>query len=550
MSSSKSSNSNPKGRGIAATGILYHAINSDGLIGRDFLTRVRIDGKRLVINVGPDKDFGQQLDLLARAQLRAGNSLAEVKEWVAHVLWERHLPDSPPPTATPALQAYRGARPQPDYTAAVLKLGSTCPQPVPGGVEPRQWDLNATILAAHHSLSDPIFTSTPCPSIGAMVQALIERSTHGITCPKSLHFYLQSLLNAVELVQYYRAGRPEEKPNRSGRTLNFREFGVMIDGRFQFTLDQPSTILDLKFAADFWEARLDPKRLRPGDNLDSYKRSAETELKQLSALFTESWALDAYDRARLRLRPGVAAMTGFHLRLRVPPPVPYCPTSAQVRAVHELMHDANKCGDFAGAMVLALGLRGLRHDEICNARLDWLEDSAYGLVLHVQPAADFVPKFGRSRQVVIPRWLYDWLKQTAAGDYLVANSKLAREQAAERTIVDLRRLGFDCDKPLHSLRGLFAAFLRATERRLDVILECMGHASIETLVKHYAGHPLASALVPLWHRKLTVTRRTEQLSLQFDAPEDDSLPLSVPPGVQPPPPAEPGDIPPADSPAE
>ena len=109
VNSPESSSPSLKGRGIAATGELYHATNGKGVVGRDWLTRVRIDDVRCTINLGPDKDFARQLDVIVRLQLRAGKSLTEVKEFAATALRQRHLPESPLSPTAPAPQANHGA---------------------------------------------------------------------------------------------------------------------------------------------------------------------------------------------------------------------------------------------------------------------------------------------------------------------------------------------------------------------------------------------------------------------------------------------------------
>ena len=233
-------------RGLAAMGTIFHATNGDGVVGKDYLMRVCCDGKRQVINLGPDPIKAQELDALARLALRDGKTLEEVKRFVAE------------------------------------ELSPTTPAPLAPSVAP---SLPAvTSLRLYH-----------------LVNALEAAALEGQTQPGSKRDYLRSLFNAVELVQYYRAGATRQKPNRSGRRVELGDYGHAGAQGFARSLDFDLERLGPQFAADFRAAR---KQLGPQEGTGEARAwavSTETELRQLNAVFTAPWAQEAYRRAELRL---------------------------------------------------------------------------------------------------------------------------------------------------------------------------------------------------------------------------------------------------------
>ncbi|MEI7673329.1 MAG: tyrosine-type recombinase/integrase, partial [Deltaproteobacteria bacterium] len=335
--------------------------------------------------------------------------------------------------------------------------------------------------------------------------------------------YWLSLFNAIETVSYARAGRLQDKPCRSGRKVSYEEFLFLSNGVTRPIMDCEISILDMLLADDFYNARMKSRTGRRTGSSKKRKRSAKisakSELRQIRSLFKPSWAKVAYLRAGLKIPVEVHEFLGYSPGGPSRPPIRFSPTPDQVRELFRFLHESVDKKDlhFAIVVVLAL-LAGLRHSEITHARKSWLKNTAWGYVLEVKSELDFTVKGERERVVHLEPWLYDWLHSVSDREYLLSDVRAERNRTADRVLQKLRDLGFDTDKPLHCLRALYAAFLRATVKDEKDITQQMGHSDIRTTVTYYAPLPLARKLVPLWRQTLnSLGPRPQQMVLDFAA---------------------------------
>jgi integrase len=131
---------------------------------------------------------------------------------------------------------------------------------------------------------------------------------------------------------------------------------------------------------------------------------------------------------------------------------------------------------------------GLRAGEMVAARRDWLE----GCKLYVG-GREFHAKSRRWRCVELPQQVVDALLMSDDPVFLVGNN---RRQFIRREMAGiLRGVGFESDKPLHSLRRL-AGSLVYNQQGPRQARDFLGHAAQFTTDRFYARSKNAPAAIP------------------------------------------------------
>lgn len=145
---------------------------------------------------------------------------------------------------------------------------------------------------------------------------------------------------------------------------------------------------------------------------------------------------------------------------------------AQAAAWQTLTGPARRC------YILAR-FAGLRASEIKEARRSWI----VGNVLTVGPnPAEFVPKSGKARKIVLPQQAIDELLLGDDPVYLVGPNR--KQLVNHEMPTALQKLGFP-KNPLHSLRRLFGSIIYTTQGGWQA-KTALGHSSLAVTESHYA----------------------------------------------------------------
>ena len=142
---------------------------------------------------------------------------------------------------------------------------------------------------------------------------------------------------------------------------------------------------------------------------------------------------------------------------------------------------------------------GMRRNEILYCQPSWLQ-SAAGPCICIEFEPDFRPKNCTERKIPIPQWLFDHLKSSSSGSFLSQSDHKERDRILDRAGQWLRGNGFATTrKPLHALRGLYAAYQLATETNLIRIKCRLGHADLMTTFRTLCltSAPIVSPCTPL-----------------------------------------------------
>ncbi len=424
-------NTTTRHRGIAAEGVLFHAINSAGVETKAWYSRVSWQDKRHTLSLGPIESRARELDRQARQRLSTGAPIDEVKLWL---VTQR--------TATAA-----------QSTAPVAPSCDSVVPNAPGKVTLRQ------VIAAHEA---------------AYFDAL----------PQTTRRYRASLLNLVETALRYRSDLPPVR--RSGKRVKTSHHSAI--------LDTPLEMIDETMVDDFKTARLMSCDRKSPQEL-SRKRSANTELRQAQCCFGTDARL-VYKKAGLIL-PDMAAFLGAP-RFRKVTCKPKLPPDATLNALVAGMSGL-KQADPAVFDAVAMALYpGMRRNEILYCQPSWLQ-SAAGPCICIEFEPDFRPKNCTERKIPIPQWFFDHLKSSSSGSFLSQSDHKERDRILDRAVQWLRGNGFATTrKPLHALRGLYAAYQLATETN-PIRIKCrLGHADLMTTFRYYADEPLDDRFLPIW----------------------------------------------------
>ena len=179
-------------RTMAPVGTLFHPKSGDGIVTKDYYTRVTLGGKRENFPLGTDERTAQRLDRELRARLIAGHTLEDVKNFVAEQLGRETTPSVAPVAIA--------VDPSGDSWATIGDL----------------FKVRATYRFTAHS--------------------------------ETIRQYEFCLLNMIELALSFRADREAFPPSRSGKRVQLSDY--------QHILDLPSSVLTEDLVDEFQQARV------------------------------------------------------------------------------------------------------------------------------------------------------------------------------------------------------------------------------------------------------------------------------------------------------
>ena len=322
-------------------------------------------------------------------------------------------------------------------------------------------------------------------TLGALL--LVHERTYFEALPSTTFRYRISLLNLVETALRHRRGLRPLK--RVGRKVSLSDYSEIIA--------LPLTILDDALIADYKSSRLADIARKSPEEL-SKKRSTNTEIRQARAVFAEEARL-AYKNAGIHL-PNLSDFLGAPPFRRVPNR-PQLPCDSAVEGLFAGLRTLAAGSEADVFTVISLAIyAGLRRGEILHARRSWLQTTA-GFSLVVRFDGGFRAKNYSERTIPIPAWLFEKLAKRPSDSWLVSGDETSRRKAIDQAVRWLRQHGFaDARKPLHLLRGIFAAYLLATEHSPIRIKSRLGHADLSTTFRFYADEPLGDHLVEIWRQ--------------------------------------------------
>jgi integrase len=228
------------------------------------------------------------------------------------------------------------------------------------------------------------------------------------------------------------------------------------------------------------------------DKIKSAKRSVNSTLQCAKSLFSKD-AMKMYKDWDVS-RSSVLLDASKFKRVKV---VYRLPSPDLVQRTFDLLHSyENTKPKLYIALALALHF-GLRRNEIINSRRDWIEFREDKSVrIGVFTERSFLVKAGEdgyaSGSSVIANKI---LSQCDSFDYLI-NYKSART-VFDPLIKDLRKIGWDREKPMHECRKLYGSYLAST-KSLFYAQENLRHASAMTTNDFYTDLMDDSSVLNLW----------------------------------------------------
>lgn len=422
-------------RGIAKAGRVFHAINAQGIATQNWYSRVTLKSDRQVLNLGLSKTAAEGFDLEARAKLRAGLPINELKSW---------LKEQTRSQTAIAISNHGKADPAPDFRDPLDSKKITL----------------RDIMSAHAA-------------------AYFEAQ------PETTARYRASLLNLVETAVRHRQGLAPVK--RSGQRVNLAAYVAV--------LDLPVEVLDDTLVADFQAARLAKYERKSLQEL-SAKRSANTELRQARCVLSAE-AKITFRKAKLILPDLTSFLTAPRFtRVLCHPRLPTDETlDSLFTALGALRHEHESIFTVIAMALYA----GLRRAEIFYAKTAWLNSSSgpalcvrfeegfrpknatertipipqwlFDYLKQASPHAYLSLTDSKCRAAILKQAVA-WLRDHGFQTYR---------------------------KPLHSLRALYAAYLIATEANPFRIKTRLGHADLTTTFRYYADEPLAENYCGQWN---------------------------------------------------
>lgn len=307
-----------------------------------------------------------------------------------------------------------------------------------------------------------------------------------------------------EIVQRYRDGARtiENKENMDRDTVkaNIRALMVIVETRFDEAGNRTrragsgqtmrvNKALDPELWNDFKSGWLRSVNHDDETAVDRAKRTVNSYIAQGRSLFGEEF-LPLYKGLRL---PDLAEFRKVK-RFKQTWDTRYRPISQDViEAMRESINDMRtERPDWYLAFYFALYL-GMRREEICAAKLGWIERTIHGNVMKICKRADFTPK-GIAGDVPISDWLLGEIRELSGAkkrdDYLIpATTPTNRIKNVQRKLTKfLHRFMPDRIKPLHELRKhACTLMLMQTNGNFALAQKFSRHADKDTLLDVYAA---------------------------------------------------------------
>lgn len=294
----------------------------------------------------------------------------------------------------------------------------------------------------------------------------------------SFEGYAQSMSAILRKVESYRRGKP------------FQSFVGQRNPDLSQWLDQPLSILTIKFAMDFKLASLPP----PPEGEDepdeeealTAKISADTTLRCARALFSRQ-AMRYYKQVGLNIPDITGFMTepdfGAKKYFQLLPPAVIVGVARASLVLRAEDPDAYR------GYLLCMNC-GLRRGEAIAFKPSWIQDLD-DPTLFVTVNGTFNPKHGTGRKATIEPWVAATLRElgpvtdAAAMDRL--NDWMKKLIPAEHAVT----------KAVHELRKCWVSFKAKTEG-IHVASKQAGHRDVKTTATSYADHMMSDSLHALW----------------------------------------------------
>jgi integrase len=303
-----------------------------------------------------------------------------------------------------------------------------------------------------------------------------------------------------DLVRLYRAGARtiEDKDDLDAQTItkNVSSLIRIVETRFDEDGRERRAAgswermpLDRALAAEVWN---EFKRgwLRAHRDNPSAKRTANSYMRQARSLFADEY-LPLYSDLKL---PDLAQFRGDVKMFKKPGKTRYVPIAQPIIDGME----SEICGLRQLRPDLYLGFffmlwLGMRLEEVCEARLEWLETWPEQTRMVIIRRGYYSPKGIDGDVPVAPRLVADIRELSGAREnleYLIpADNPTARRNALGRELSAIirRHIGDERQKTCHELRKHAVSMQLMRTRSWVDTLKFSRHADLRTLQEHYAG---------------------------------------------------------------
>lgn len=266
---------------------------------------------------------------------------------------------------------------------------------------------------------------------------------------------------------------------------NLRKFARFVSGKQNvddFDLGTITDVMIRKFKTDLL------KDIEDEGLIQSRKRTINSNIRQLKALFSRPALFDAFDMDFVEVIKSQEFFKGMKKLYRLPP-------RDLIQKTFDLWPTTE--GDVHTLIGVALHF-GLRRTEILHLRRSWFDLSGDKARINVVAELDFKPKGGHEGLTMGSKSVAKAILNKASGDdYLIKDRADKGRPAFDATLKVLREIGWERASPLHELRKLFGSYVASTES-LYISQKFLRHADASTTNDSYADAIVDDKVKNLW----------------------------------------------------
>lgn len=293
------------------------------------------------------------------------------------------------------------------------------------------------------------------------------------------------LSDVVQILEDSRVSSGMSKTTLKSYLDNLRKFARVVTGEKEVSEFDLGTITDVmirKFKTDLL------KDIKDEGLIQSRKRTINSNIRQLKALFSRPALFEAYDMDFVEVIRSQEFFKGMKKLYRLPP-------LDLIQKTFDLWPTTE--GDVHTLIGIALHF-GLRRTEILHLRRSWFDLSGDKARINVVAELDFKPKGGHEGLTMGSKSVAKAILNKASGDdYLIKDRADSGRPAFDETLKLLRKIGWKRASPLHELRKLFGSYIASTES-LYISQKFLRHADASTTNDSYADAIVDDTVKNLW----------------------------------------------------
>ncbi|MBO88544.1 MAG: hypothetical protein CMP14_03405 [Rickettsiales bacterium] len=291
--------------------------------------------------------------------------------------------------------------------------------------------------------------------------------------------------DVVQVLEDSRISSGMSKTTLKSYLDNLRKFARFVTGKENvndFDLGNITDATIRKFKTDSL------KDIKDEGLIQSRKRTLNSNIRQLKALFSRPALFDAFDMDFVEVIKSQEFFKGMKKLYRLPP-------RDLIQKTFDLWPTTE--GDVHTLIGIALHF-GLRRTEILHMRRSWFDLSGDKARINVVAELDFKPKGGHEGLTMGSKSVAKAILNKASGDdYLIKDRADKGRPAFDATLKVLREIGWERASPLHELRKLFGSYVASTES-LYISQKFLRHADASTTNESYADAIVDDKVKNLW----------------------------------------------------